>query len=87
MASPPRKAPATSKKGPAQKGPSKKTDWLSPPVKTEKFTHENAWHFTMQVVVSLVVLVLGCYLLIYSDKDGAKYGAGLLGIIIGYWIK
>lgn len=42
----------------------------------------------MQVVVSLVVLVLGGWLLRGGvDAELHKVGAGLIGTVLGYWLR
>lgn len=42
----------------------------------------------MQVVVSLAVLATGIYLLLQGGNDKQQeVGAGLLGTVLGYWLR
>jgi hypothetical protein len=41
----------------------------------------------MQVVLSLVLLGVGCYLLINGDQAAQKTGYSLIGIVTGYWLR
>ncbi|MBI1919749.1 MAG: hypothetical protein HYS23_01575 [Geobacter sp.] len=88
MAAPPRKASAAPKSSSSEKSSAKKTDWLtSPGRKPEGFKNENACRFGMQVIVTLIILGLGSFLLIKGSDDSSKLGAGLIGSIVGFWIK
>jgi len=42
----------------------------------------------MQIIVSLVLLVIGILLLFKKDTpELQKYGYGLIGIVVGYWLR
>jgi hypothetical protein len=42
----------------------------------------------MQVVTSLVLLVLGSYLIVSgADTGGQKTGYSLIGLVAGYWLR
>ena len=42
----------------------------------------------MQVVVSLAVLATGIYLLLEGGSDKQReIGSGLVGIVVGYWLR
>jgi hypothetical protein len=41
----------------------------------------------MQVVVSLIVLGGGMYVLLKGDKDAGQAAAGIMGIVVGYWLR
>jgi hypothetical protein len=41
----------------------------------------------MQIVVSLIVLGGGLYVLLEGDKDAGQAAAGIMGIVIGYWLR
>ena len=46
---------------------------------------------TFQFVISILVLILGSYMLVYSmntnNLEFGQLGAGLVGTIIGYWLR
>jgi hypothetical protein len=42
----------------------------------------------MQIVVSLIVLGISCYLLVTNAAESAQKGAfGLIGLVVGYWLR
>jgi len=42
----------------------------------------------MRVLLSLFMLGLGTYLLIHPvDPDSRKWAYGMIGLVIGYWLK
>ena len=45
--------------------------------------------FVVQVVVSLVLLVVGMYVLIFGHYDAAlqKLAAGWVGAVVGFWLS
>ena len=38
-----------------------------------------------RIIISLCILGLGCYLL-YNDNE-SEQGYGIIGLVIGYWLK
>ena len=41
----------------------------------------------MQIVVSLIVLGGGLYVLLKGDKEAGQAAAGIMGIVVGYWLR
>jgi hypothetical protein len=41
----------------------------------------------MQIVVSLIVLVGGFSVLANGSDEAGKAAAGLIGIVVGYWLS
>jgi hypothetical protein len=42
----------------------------------------------MQVIVSIAVLATGIYLLLHAGSDKQReIGSGLVGIVVGYWLR
>jgi len=54
-----------------------------------EFTQQARWKFVVQVAVSGVVLV-GCLIIILTNKYSdptMKWAFGLVGVVIGYWLR
>jgi hypothetical protein len=54
-----------------------------------EFTRQSRWKFVVQVAVSGVVLV-GCLIIILTNKYSdatMKWALGLVGVVIGYWLR
>lgn len=41
----------------------------------------------MQIVVSLIVLVSAVYLLVTGNEPSQKLASGLVGTVVGYWLR
>jgi ABC-type transport system involved in cytochrome bd biosynthesis fused ATPase/permease subunit len=41
----------------------------------------------MQILVSLIVLNGGLYVLVHGDKGAGQAAAGIMGIVVGYWLR
>jgi hypothetical protein len=41
----------------------------------------------MQILVSLIVLNGGLYVLVHGDKEAGQAAAGIMGIVVGYWLR
>ena len=40
-----------------------------------------------RIVVTLLVLILGCFLIFSSDTFLRGVGSSLMGAVLGYWLK
>jgi hypothetical protein len=62
-----------------------------PPAETERRTLRREGggplRAVMQIVVSLIVLGGGIYVLLEGDKDAGQAAAGIMGIVVGYWLR
>lgn len=45
-------------------------------------------HVVMQIIVSVTILIC-CFLLLFlnNDKELHKIASGLIGIVVGYWLR
>jgi hypothetical protein len=43
----------------------------------------------MQVIISIVLLVVGLYVVVagHGDADLQKWAAGWIGLVLGFWLK
>ena len=41
----------------------------------------------MQIAVSLIVLTSGVYLLLTGNEPSQKLASGLIGTVVGYWLR
>ena len=51
------------------------------------WTHPLRYKFYMQVVISLTILGIGCYLILESEENSTRFtvGVSLISSICGYW--
>lgn len=59
-------------------------------VEPELWSNEAKFHATMKAVVSLIVLLVGCYIVLLPNiygPDAEKWAFGAIGVVLGYWLN
>lgn len=53
-----------------------------------EFTARDRWHFAARAVVSLVFGIPAIYIVLKGEPvESVKWATGVIGVIIGYWLR
>jgi hypothetical protein len=55
----------------------------------EEFSEQARWKFIVQVIVSGVILIASLVIILSNSYPDAtmKWAFGLVGVVIGYWLR